>query len=322
MNASLAAETSLQLDDIADRYWDEVGQHHAGSDNTDRDLARLVEYFGKTKLLTEITDDDVAKLVAWRRGHRVIRNKNAKSEACPPISNATVNRSTTEVLKKLFTRAKTWGVQFNHEPIWKKHWLKEPEERVRELHEDEAERLNNAMRDDYAPLFTFAHMTGLRQKEALLRWPQVNWATRQITLRGKGDKTITKRITDAVREILWPLRGHHPEAVFTYVAQRTRAGWVKGARYPITISGLKTRWRRTRKAARVSDFRFHDFRHDYATKLMRQERNPKIVQKALGHADQKTTARYWHVFDDEVAAAEERLAESRKKSRTAMSKAS
>jgi hypothetical protein len=36
-----------------------------------RDLARIVAYFGATKLLTEIVDDDVARLVAWRRGIRV-----------------------------------------------------------------------------------------------------------------------------------------------------------------------------------------------------------------------------------------------------------
>ena len=35
--------------------------------------------------------------------------------------------------KKLFTRAKLWGVTFAREPQWKRHWLAEPQERVREL---------------------------------------------------------------------------------------------------------------------------------------------------------------------------------------------
>jgi hypothetical protein len=118
--ASHAATTSLKIDDVAGRYWLEVGQHHAGQKNTWRDLERLVEYFGSTKLLTEITDDDVARLVAWRRGHRVTRTKKRKdAEDAPLISNATVNRSTTEVLKKLFTRAKAWGVRFDRGPNWK-----------------------------------------------------------------------------------------------------------------------------------------------------------------------------------------------------------
>jgi integrase len=125
-----------------------------------------------------------------------------------------------------------------------------------------------------------------------------------------------------VREILWPLRGHHPEFVFTFVANRGRgSARIKGRRYPITVSGLKTLWRRIRKAARVSDFRFHDFRHDFGTKLLRETGNLKLVQRALNHADIKTTTRYAHVLDDEVAAALERVSESRKKSRSPIERA-
>ena len=31
--------TSLRLDDVAGRYWQEVGQHHAGADNTERQMS-------------------------------------------------------------------------------------------------------------------------------------------------------------------------------------------------------------------------------------------------------------------------------------------
>src|SRR5471032_365130 len=64
VKAARHAAVSLQIDHVADRYWNERGQYHSGSDNTARDLARLVEHFGKTKLLTDISDADVAKLVA------------------------------------------------------------------------------------------------------------------------------------------------------------------------------------------------------------------------------------------------------------------
>jgi integrase len=314
--ARRASSASLKLDDVAGRYWAEVGQHHAGAGNTWRDLARLVKYFGPTKLLTEITDDEVARLVAWRRGHRVIRkvSKNPDTSA-PLITNATVNRSTTEVLKKLFTRAKAWGVRFDHEPNWKAHWLPEPQERVRELVGDEGERLDAETRADYAPFFAFAKASGLRLRECLLKWPEVDWAARQIRKPGKGGKLVAVPITSAVRMILWPLRGHDPEHVFTYIAMRTRGGRVKGRRYPLTYSGVKIVWRRLRARAGVTGFRFHDFRHDIGTKLLRETGNLKLVQKALNHADIKTTTKYAHVLTDEVAAALEQLEQSRKKSR-------
>lgn len=314
-----ASAVSTKLDDVAGRYWHEIGQHHAGADTTWRDIGRLVDYFGPTKLLTEILDDDVAKLVAWRRGHRVTRHGKGKKNAAsaPLIAPATVNRSTTEVLKKLFTRAKAWGVRFDREPNWRSHWLKEPQERVRELHGSEADQLDDATRDDYRPILEFTGVSGLRMNECLLRWSEVNWEARRIEKQGKGGKRVSVPITDVIREILWPLRGHHPEMVFTYVARRTRKHQklIKGQRYPVTYSGLKSAWKRIRAAAKVADFRFHDYRHDFATKLLRETRNLKLVQKALNHTNIKTTAKYAHVLDDEVAAGLDAMQKSRRKSR-------
>ena len=107
---------------------------------------------------------------------------------------------------------------------------------------------------DYAPLFAFAMATGMRQNECLLRWSEVDWGARQICKTGKGARLITVPIIDEVREILWPLRGHHPEFVFTYVAMRTHRGWIKGRRYPITLAGLRAHWHRLRKVAGVTGF--------------------------------------------------------------------
>jgi integrase len=302
-----AAATSLRLDDVAGRYWSEVGQHHVGASNTWRQIEKLIEHFGKDKLITEITDDEVVQLVAWRRGHRVRKDG-------PLISAFTVN-DLTEQLKKLFTRAKLWGVRFDRELQWKRHWLAEPQERKRELVGDEGDRFEAATRDDLVPYFAFVHASGLRLRESLmLTWPEVDWDAQQIRKAGKGGKWVTVPITSTIREILWPLRGHHPERVFTYQAQRTRDGRVKGKRHPLTYSGVKTAWRRLRKRAGVVGFRFHDFRHDFGTKLLRETGNLKLVQQAMNHSNIKTTLRYAHVLDDEVAEAMERVAKSPKKS--------
>jgi integrase len=314
-----AARTSLRLDDIAGRYWSEAGRHHAGARNTWRDINRLIEHFGRDKLLTEVTDDDVIKLVAWRRGHR--------HDAGHFISPFTVN-ATTKMLRKLFTRAKLWGVTFIHEPRWRQHWLKEPRERVRELAEHEAVKLGAATRDDLAPFFAFARASGMRLRECLLTWSEVDWAGRQIRKPGKGGKLVTVPITSTIREILWPLRGQHPESVFTFVAQRTRRcpktgeRFIRGHHYPMTYAGVRSAWSQMQKRSGVVGFRFHDFRHDLATKLLRETGNLKLVQRALNHADIKTTVRYAHVLDHEVAEAMERVTKSHTGSRTTIRKVS
>jgi integrase len=302
-----ASRASLRLDDVAGRYWQEVGQHHAGDGarNTWRELSRLIEFFGKDKLLTEITGDDIAKLVAWRRGHRL---RGAF------ISAFTVN-ATIKQVRKLFSRAKLWGVRFDHEPRWRQHMLKEPQERVRELAEHEAEQLQAVTRDDLTPFFVFARASGLRLRECLLCWSEVDWSARRIVKLGKGGRRITVPITSTIREILWPLRGNHPEHVFTFVADRTVDGRVKGRHYPMTYHGVRSAWWQMQKRSGIVGFRFHDFRHDLATKLLRETGNLKLVQKALNHANLETTSRYAHVLDHEVADAMERVTESRNRSR-------
>jgi integrase len=164
------------------------------------------------------------------------------------------------------------------------------------------------VRDDFALWLAFAMLTGLRRNETLIRWSEVNWFAKRITTTGKGGKLVATPITPAVKAILDQCKGHHDEFVFTYVCQRPGEGQKKGKRYPITPEGAKSQWRRLRARAKVQDFRFHDLRHDVATKLLRQTGNLKLVQKALNHSDVKTTVKYAHVMDDEVAAAMAQLA--------------
>lgn len=328
-SASRAKGTILTLDDAAERYYLEVGAQHANADTTATDLERIVGYLGSATLMSSIRDEHVNDLVGWRRSQpRWGRERTKDDEPMRTVSAATVNRSTTLVLKKLFTRAKrNWGYVFPDEPDWKRHWLQEPREIVRELKGSQRTAIDLATRDDYGPILAFVQIAGCRLNECLIRWEDVDWETGLIERVGKGGKMVRTRITPSIKSIIEPLLNDHEEWVFTYRALRTRKApkvgiRERGKRYPITYEGLKSQWKRIRERAGVEGFRFHDFRHDVATKLLRQTGNLKTVQRALNHSDIKTTTRYAHVLDEEVAADMEKLAKqirdkkSRNKSRS------
>jgi integrase len=309
-----ATHDSLLLNHVAGRYMQKVGNAHAGADNTRRLIQGLIEHFGADKPLTAIGSTQVLGLLAWRRRH--------KNQAGKPLSPYTVNDS-IEQLKKLFTYCKRFEkIAFANEPDWRDEhlWLSEPQERVRELHEDERARLSAVMRDDYAPLFEYARLTGKRRDEVYtLAWSDVDWHAGLIRRKGKGERDVVVGISDAIRDLLWPLYQRRGEAagvpaarerVFTYVAQRARDGRQSGQRYPVTLEGLKTAWRRLCRKAAVRDFRFHDYRHNFATKLLRETGNLKLTARALDHASTRSTERYAHVADRDLGTAVAALQEA------------
>lgn len=270
-------------------YWQEVGLFHRNKEDTLRSLEWLEKNIGKSKLIADISSADAARLVAKRRGENV--------------APATVNRTVTDPLRAILKRAKdVWG-QTVQRIEWKKHWLKEPQERIREASADEEAAITNAMRSDYAPALRFALLSGCRREEIVgLTWRNVDFINRTITVTGKGSKTRTIPMTEAIRAVLIPLLDHKSIAVFTYISRRPRKDQVKGQRYPITMAGFKTEWRRTKGRSKVVDFRFHDTRHTAATRLVRKTGNLKLAQKLLGHAELATTSRYAHVTDDDLRA--------------------
>lgn len=269
-------------------YWDERGSFVANKVDMERNLAWLQKQIGKSTLVSSISDATVASAVAKRRGEAV--------------SPATVNRSVTEPLRAILRRAaKTWK-QTVQDIEWKDHFLKEPQERVREASADEEKRLMAAIRGDYAPALKFAILTGCRRAEIVgMEWHNVDFFNDEFTVLGKGDKKRTLPMTKPVRALLWSLKDNHPEAVFTYIAKRARDHRV-GERQPITMEGFKSEWRRTKKRAKVADFRFHDSRHTAATRLVRATGNLKLAQTMLGHSEIGTTSRYAHVTKDDLRA--------------------
>lgn len=301
-----AGNQPMTIEVAFSRYWLEVGQHHVNADTTEAELAWLQEHFGKKTSLDAITDADIAAMVARRRGEVIARKSRDRTTPLPRVSNATVNRGTTVRLRAIMTRARdTWGV-----PVrairWRSHMLPEPKERIREASVAEEVKIMEAARGDYAPAIRFAILSGCRRAEIVgLRWAHVDFINRQFTVTGKGDKSRLVPMSAAIFELLWSLKDHHPDAVFTYVCQRADKATkrARGERYPITMEGFKTEWRRAIARAGVENLRFHDTRHTAATRLLRASGNLRLAQRLLGHENIATTTKYAHVDVEGLRAA-------------------
>ena len=66
-----------------------------------------------------------------------------------------------------------------------------------------------------------------------------------------------------------------------------------------------------KEAGIESDLSPHSLRHTVGTRLLKTFKNPKLVQRYLGHSDVATTLRYYvDVFPEDLEEAAEVLAES------------
>lgn len=70
--------------------------------------------------------------------------------------------------------------------------------------------------------------------------------------------------------------------------------------FPYTITALKDGFERARKKAGIEDFRFHDLRHSFATRLVQAGEDLLKVQRLLGHKTISMTQRYAHHSADSL----------------------
>ena len=63
------------------------------------------------------------------------------------------------------------------------------------------------------------------------------------------------------------------------------------------IYSVKTAWGNVMKKANISDFRFHDLLHHFATRLAETGAHSATIKELMGHGSIKTTDKYMHATD-------------------------
>jgi integrase len=146
--------------------------------------------------------------------------------------------------------------------------------------------------------------TGLRRSELFhLRWEDVDLEAKWLTVHGASAKNgQTRRI---------PLNA---EARSTLEAWRKLAKEDELRVFPGVggdrLKRVDRAWRGLRKRAELTNFRFHDLRHHFASRLVQSGVPLNTVRELLGHADTTMVLRYAHLSPDHLAEAVEKVARS------------
>ena len=79
--------------------------------------------------------------------------------------------------------------------------------------------------------------------------------------------------------------------------------WVFCKKNGVQYGNVRKAFEGARKRARITDFRFHDLRHTFASHLVTAGVDLKTVQELLGHKSFEMTLRYAHLSPEHKKAA-------------------
>lgn len=296
------------LDAIAGRWWHEKGRHRRDARDVEYRLERILLALGKARRAADLRQSDVSAYVAMRRVQPIRGGVKTYRITAP----ATINRE-TDLMRAVWNYAVRCGADLPRID-WTGERLPEPETRERIASEDEEDAIFARLRPDYAPFYAAILETGWRWGMASsMRWCDDRGHV--IEREGKGGRVVRTPVTRFLRGLIEAQRGKHPEFVWTFEAQVSRWGRIRGRHYPLNYSAARGEWDRACAAAGVEGITIHQLRHTAATRLLRATGNLVLVQKQLAHTRISTTTRYTHAIDDDLRAAMEQTRESREKSR-------
>jgi len=249
------------------------------------------------------------------------------------IKPATVNRDLDRI-RGVLSRAVEWGFLTDHPLKTVKRAKGADNSRVRYLTDAEEKRLRDALAkreverrasrerhnawhaargsvghpqwpkdgftDHLMPLVLLAMNTGLRRGELFgLSWSDVNIPGKLLTVTAGNAKSRKARHVPLNVEALgvlkrWKKQGDGEGLVFP------GAGGAK-------LTNVNKSWDGLTDDAKLPDFRFHDMRHHFASKLVMARVDLNTVRELLGHADIAMTLRYSHLAPHKLADAVARL---------------
>ncbi len=190
-------------------------------------------------------------------------------------------------LKRLFNLAMDWGL-CEKNPAARVKLLHEDVKRTRYLTQEEESRLLDVASPYLKNVVLFALHTGMRRAEILgLRWQEVDLQNAVATIpaaRAKGHRDRHVPLNALALQIIngLPRPSDSSAPIFGNAKGRPQGN-------------LERHWRSALALSGIENFRFHDLRHTFASRLVMEGADLPVLRELLGHRDFAMTLRYAHL---------------------------
>ncbi len=304
---------------VENDYFPWALKHHRSGKETVNKIKRNFLPLLKDKKLTEITPWTIDK---WR-------SKRLKEG----IKIATINRELTTIKAALY-KAVEWGKADQNPLAGFKLQRVDSQPKVRFLTDDEEKRLRKALdareaqiraerdnanqwraerdyelfedlrkvefADHLKPIVLLSLNTGCRRGELFnLQWDDIDFERQIMTIQGNGTKSG--------KTLHIPLNKEALDILLKWHKQSNGSALVFVGKNGERMNNCTTSWQAVLKEANITNFRWHDMRHHFASRLVMAGVDLATVRELLGHADYKMTLRYSHLGDHIKKQAVEKL---------------
>ncbi len=263
-----------RIEEFAEKYLSR--RAHLKSKRRDQLSTRTLLAYFKGKRLMAIKPADIEDYIIQRKNDGV--------------ANATVNRELA-CLKHMYNLAIKWGDATTN-PVKEVNLLEEPPGRTRYLDQEEARRLLDHCNAYLYPIVFTALNTGMRLGEILsLQWDQVHIdqaINPYIELRKtKNNKSRFVPLNEDMIKLLNDLD--------------RKAAYVFPGPHGKPLKSIKISFKNALRKAGISDFRFHDLRHTFASHFVMRGGDLLTLKSILGHSSMKMVERYTHLAESHRA---------------------
>jgi integrase len=278
---SLGEAESTTLTDALERYWSDIGSKKRHPKQERQRINHWLKNPLAQRHLANLRGTDFAQ-------YRDARRAAGRAENTIRLELALVGH--------LFEIArKEWGMDGLQNPLKNIRKPTGSTERDRRLKPGEYEKLAaelEASTNIWArPLFDFAIETALRQGMLfVLRWEWVDLEARVIHIppayRGVGNKCVPPALPLSRR------------AVGVLVALPVD---ISGRVFPTTANAIRLIWKRVAKQLGIEGLRWHDLRHEAASRLFEKRLHLLEVASITGHKSLSMLRRYTHLQPSDIA---------------------
>jgi integrase len=267
---------ALKFNDLADAAETYSRAHHSDSKKYLERMAKIRDEFGE-RGAESIRPEDIDK---WLKA-------NTKTPATANRYRAVMSLAYREGLRN-------GKVKVNPVPLVRQR--RESSGVIRFLLDDEESRLRAYLAEHYPerdPDLSIAVGTGMRQSEQYtLTWGQVDFERKEIRLKKtKNGLARAIPINASVLDAFQALKGDRKLA----------------ASAPVFSDGWQRGWWDEATEKVLPDYRWHDNRHTFCSRLAMKGVNLKVIQMLAGHKTITMTARYAHLEDSALRAAVDML---------------